>query len=368
MQKCKIMKKIVAILASLNDSRFIKRIGIFREFNLDLDIYGFERNYKSPNEFPKDYLIHKIGDIKNGSNYIRRVIGLFLSLNKVFKRYSSDVIYYATTFDIAFICFICRRKYIYEVSDMVYVTFPKIIKEICRNIDKILVRNSILSFMTSEGFNEYLFGKNNYNNVAYIHNKMSPYFKGKERPIHHFNSEKIRFSFTGLIRYPNTIFRFAKVIGLKFPQYEFHFYGVVEATLTEDFNHLVDTYSNVFYHGPFKNPDDLESIYAKTDIVVCCYDTTTLNERMAEPNKLYESMYFGTPIVVSENIFLADRVRQLECGYVINPFTDDSIEVFVSRLNIEELESMSRKIYNIPTEYLIDETKLVLKEKLLSLL
>lgn len=362
------MKKIVAILASLNHPRFIKRIKVFKNLGVNLDIYGFERDYKSPNEFPEEFAVCKIGYITNGTNYIKRLFLLFTSLNNVFRKYSSDTIFYVTTFDIAFVCFIFRRKFIYEVSDIVYVNFAKYLRGICRFCDRILVRNSLITLMTSEGFNKYLFGDICYDNVVFIHNKMSIYFKNRKRVLHDFNCDKLKFSFIGLIRYPNTIFRFARIIGSKFSHHEFHFYGFLETSLIEEFECIVNNYPNVFYHGSFRNPNDLEQIYLETDIVVCCYDTTAINEQIAEPNKLYESIYFGCPIIVSENTFLAEKVKEYNCGYVINPFTDDSIVNFVNSIRISDLKLKSKIMYNIPKETLLDETTSVLKTKLLNIL
>lgn len=362
------MKKVVAILASLNHPRFIKRINVFKKLGITLDIYGFERDYKSPNEFPQELPVYKIGSIRNGTNYFKRLIVLFSSLREVFHKYSSDTIFYVTTFDIAIVCLIFHRKFIYEVSDMVYVSFPKCLREVCHYCDQRLVRRSLLTLMTSEGFHRYLFGDCYFENIIFIHNKMSLFFKDKERPLHNFNHNSLKFSFIGLIRYPNTIFRFARIIGSRFPQCEFHFYGFVETSLINEFESLVNNYVNVFFHGAFRNPDELEQIYANTDVVVCCYDTTTINEQIAEPNKLYESIYFGCPIVVSENTFLAEKVKCLNCGYIINPLTDSSIEDFVKSISIENLKVMSNIMYNIPKETLLDETEDILREKLLAVL
>ena len=52
-------------------------------------------------------------------------------------------------------------------------------------------------------------------------------------------------------------------------------------------------FPNVKLHGKFKNPSDLSVIYNKIDLNVICYDTTSINVRIAEPNKLYESIFFN---------------------------------------------------------------------------
>ena len=45
------------------------------------------------------------------------------------------------------------------------------------------------------------------------------------------------------------------------------------------------------------------------------YDSTDLNVRLALPNKLYESMYFKKPILVSSNTYLSQVVDQYGIGF-----------------------------------------------------
>lgn len=117
---------------------------------------------------------------------------------------------------------------------------------------------------------------------------------------------------------------------------------------------LSETYSNIQYYGKFKNPEELPQIYKNIDINVACYDTSTQNERIAEPNKLYESLFFSKPLVVSENTFLASRVKEYGCGYVINPFDDQSIIDFVKSLKVADLNEIIYKEYQLNTSSLLD--------------
>lgn len=79
----------------------------------------------------------------------------------------------------------------------------------------------------------------------------------------------------------------------------------IEAESLKDIN-------NIFFHGAFKNPIDLPKIYSKIDFIVATYDTTTLNPQYAEPNKIYEAIFFRTPIIVSYNSYLANKVNKLK--------------------------------------------------------
>lgn len=52
---------------------------------------------------------------------------------------------------------------------------------------------------------------------------MSPYLKNIERRILKKSTDKIVFSYVGAFRYPDTVFRFARVIGEKYPRHQFFF-------------------------------------------------------------------------------------------------------------------------------------------------
>lgn len=190
--------------------------------------------------------------------------------------------------------------------------------------------------MTSEGFRDYLFGNEFPPNIIIQPNKLSSFFRNIKRPEPKVpDITHLRFAFIGAIRYKETVLRFAKIVGQEFPNHQFDFYG--DSYIASDFEKATTDYKNIVYHGAFKNPYDLEDIYSKVDIVVACYETGSLNERIAEPNKLYEASYFCKPIIVSNNSFLQKQVDRQHCGYVIDAYDDEKIKEFISNINIESI-------------------------------
>ena len=98
----------------------------------------------------------------------------------------------------------------------------------------------------------------------------------------------------------------------------------------------------------------MENIYKQVDVVISCYDTSTINERIAEPNKLYEAMFFCKPIVVSPGTFLANQVTNYECGYTLDASCDSTIYKFLDNINIEELNEICAKLFRMGKDQLID--------------
>src|SRR5699024_10255148 len=222
---------------------------------------------------------------------------------------------------------------------------------------------SLITVVTSGGFIKYLMDldeKISQEKLIVIPNKMPSEINKFEREKAFLKpNDSIKFGFVGVLRFRNTVLRFIQIIGEKFPQHSFIFYG--DGGLKEEFLELTHKFSNLKYGGSFKNPDDLGTIYKDFDVHIGCYDSTGVNQRIAEPNKLYESIYFGNPIIASKGTFFGERVKELGAGYLIDATSDENIISFLDSLNIKELNTISENLLNIKTEDLITSHKVLLE-------
>lgn len=348
--------KIVFLLASISQPRCLKRVRSFIDAGFEVEIYGFDRGLYNVNAKLDNHEIVNLGFSKSGSDYFKKLFFARKKIKGVFDKHKNDnVLYYSFSYDISLICNFYKKKYIYEISDLVYGYFTsKSIRDFFVFFDKKLISNSFLTVMTSQGFNDFLFPDKKRDNVLIQPNRIDSYFFDIERTFNLVSVNNLSFSYVGAFRYPNTVFRFAKVIGEKYPNHKFLFFG--DSKLTDQVKYLANKYDNVHYYGQFKNPEDLSSIYSQIDIVVASYDVKTLNERIAEPNKLYESMFFNKPIIVSENTFLEKQVLdKYKCGFSIDASIDENIVSFIDSLDSVSLNNMIEKIDNISSEEIIDD-------------
>src|SRR5690606_18847385 len=154
---------------------------------------------------------------------------------------------------------------------------------------------------------KYFFGTKIPENIIVQPNKLDTKFFQGERPLSKppASIETLRFSFLGAFSSPNTIFRFARGLGQKYQKHPFVSHG--DSQLSKEAEQLSQLFSNVHFLGAFKNPNDLPLIYDGIDVVVSCYDIVDFNERILEPNKLYEALYFQKPIIVSDGTFLSEK-------------------------------------------------------------
>lgn len=338
--------KIYFILNSISDAHSIKRISDFKGHGAEMRVFGFLRNKENPNES-----IGKIiGSFSNDLSYSKRIKIYYEGISKVFKKYKDkDILWYYLGLDVASIATIISpyRKYIYEECDLVHTSINnRFIFNLFERLDKYIIKRSVKTIFTSEGFMDFHYKKNKKNipnNILLVENKLDKSILNHDTEnVKEINVKHLRFAFAGGIRY-YTLLNIADVIAKEFPQHEFHFYGFVSPIFkAEELPHR----NNIFYHGRYKSPHDLPLIYKNTDIIVATYDYKNVNVRYAEPNKLYEAIYFRCPILVSSKTFLAQKVKKLNIGFEVDPYDDRDIISVVHRIG-KELSDRIKSINKI---------------------
>ena len=302
--------QVVFILTSSVNTNSIKRIDEFVSRGYSVKAYGFKRELDVPNK-SKCVDIEICGSYKNDLSYYKRCAIIYKGIRRVLKETDNQSsVYYLIGLDVAmFFRLQSRKPYIFEEADLVHANFTnKLIKNTYERIDKAVIRRSLISAFRSEGFLKYHFGENIPGNVHVISNRLNVGIKDFEvLPKHPVDLNHLKIGYVGFIRY-ESIANFAKVFCSHFPQHEFHFYGTYTSEGEKVMFDGLDSFENCYFHGSFKSPDDLNRIYSQIDLVLSTYDVSSENVRYAEPNKIYEAIYFETPIIVSSGTFLADKV------------------------------------------------------------
>lgn len=354
------MNKIVFFVPQISQPRPLKRINTIYEQGFEIKVYAFDnglyRDNISTASFPFTICDNaskkgKLSSIKHRFKVIRRIL----------KENDANTIFYFFGYKPALTAWLLGcRNYVYEEADVDAVKRKNSLqRKIAVNLDKKLITDSLLTVFTSAGFAQYLLGDTYKEKYIILPNKLNKYFLSINRDdikTPQLNRNHIKFGFIGLIRYPETILRFARVVLERFPQHEFHFFGDVDKWI--EIPSCFESADNVFFHGPFKNPQDLSSIYEQVDINIACYDAvsakTAINVKIAEPNKLYESIFFKTPLVVSAGTYISERVKSLGVGTSIDAHTDENVIHFIEDFDILKFENYSSNTERIPMNELID--------------
>lgn len=160
----------------------------------------------------------------------------------------------------------------------------------------------------------------------------------------------------GKIRF-DSVKSFAEIFCQEYTNAEFHFFGSIGSIKEKEMFAPLNKYTNCIFHGLFKNPADLPQIYSQLDLVLSTYDVAEDNVRYAEPNKIYESIFFETPIIVSEGCFLGDKVKKLNIGFTVNALDKMAVKQLIDSLTPEIVDDKIESIKQIGKEYAINNNE-----------
>lgn len=350
------MKKVIFILSYSNNQNAIKRVAEFQNHGILVEAFGFKRNEYS-NIIAESVLVNEIGRYDNSTTYKQRVPTIYRGIKSVINQYKNeDVLFYLFGLDVAVLFRIqSSRPYIYEEEDLIYTYFRnKILRRVFTILDYHIVKKSVRAVFTSEGFAIFHFGDKWPENVNIIPNKLKNTVLDYPALSRDTDLDHLRIAFVGSFRF-KSVFNFAKVYLESFPNYTFHFFGGATDNENAVLFDSLRKYPNCVFHGRFKNPIDLPSVYAQFDLLLSTYDIEFENVKRAEPNKLYEAIYYDTPIIVSSNCFLGDKVEKMGVGYVVDALNDDEVVSFVKGLTMESINEKKRAINSIEKQYAIDD-------------
>lgn len=355
------MNRIVFVINSISDPHCIKRINEFVSNGFEVSVFAFSRclNVRNIPNFKYDIL----GEYDNDLPYHKRLSILYGGIKRILGIHKCDnVLFYLFGLDVAFIFkLLSTNDYIYEEADMQQFYIKNIfIRSLFDKVDKYIIRNSKLTIFTSEGFAKHHYGDKWPNNIRFIMNKLDrdvlKYPICEKRSVCLCN---LKIGFVGGVRY-DSILCFADVFCRKYIKCEFHVFGIVASKMQQELDRL-SKYSNFYYHGPFRTPGDLPKIYSSIDLILSTYDLSSINVKYAEPNKLYEAIYFETPIIVTKGTYLSDKVSRLNIGYSLDPLDSYSIEQFIDSLSIDDINDKVNKMSSIPKEDVIDDNQCLFK-------
>ena len=351
------MREIIFIVQQLSQPRCIKRITNFIDAGYQVRVFGINNGLYQENLHRANFDVEESMLINKNGRTLTKIVQYFTFIRYALQAAKKENIVYAFGFEVgAVVSLLYRGKFVYEEAD---VSAARVKQPLLRSflvyLDKRIIGRSQLTVFTSEGFQDYLFPqeKKYSHKTLLIKNKLHNSFRYQVRtPSSEVNVSSISFGFVGLIRYSNTILRFAKIVGSRFPEHRFHFWGDSAGNILDDENW--SKYSNVYFHGGFANPRDLAKIYATIDINVACYDPASGNVSIAEPNKLYESMFFGKPLVVTAGTYVHRRVESFGIGFGIDALSDEAITTFIENLTTDAISTCQLNCFEVTADQLVD--------------
>ncbi|KYQ85092.1 hypothetical protein AWW72_06260 [Acinetobacter sp. NRRL B-65365] len=332
------MSSLIFISSALQQPRHQKRIDLLLA-QYDLKVFYFFRDKYLDNYKHYTDNAEKIGEVKDGK-YFSRIYLLFKLFFLLIKSSTKNV--YCTSPDQVLIALLARKKVFFEVGDLYQIDGRNKIYQI---LDYFILPRISGLILTSKYFYSGYFNKFEKflkNKVVIVENKLAPSCKdliAEYRVKNKFSSSKgvFKFGLIGSLAFEKSLLKIKEFM-VNNPQFELHIYG---GGLVSIFNEV----PNCFYHGVFKSPEDLSSIYNNVDINIILYDYDNNNVKLALPNKLYESIAFTKPIICARDVALGEYVVDNHLGVAVDDFNlKDSIEKI-----IDEYETYIESLLNMPS-------------------
>ena len=106
------------------------------------------------------------------------------------------------------------------------------------------------------------------------------------------------------------------VIG-KIQNVQFIIIAKKENILYDEIKELAQAYKNIKFFDPIPTSKVL-SVTLEGHVVVCLFDPTKKLNRIGSPNKLFEAMVTGRPIIVTKGTHAGDIVEREQCGVSVD--------------------------------------------------
>lgn len=106
---------------------------------------------------------------------------------------------------------------------------------------------------------------------------------------------------------------------------------------------------NVKYFGRVEYFDGLRIMY-NSDVIYAMYCKRIKNHIFAAPNKYYESLMLGKPLITTAGIIVADKVNKYDTGYAIEEEYSDLVKL-IDSIDINDARQKGERAKKIWDEY-----------------
>lgn len=261
---------------------------------------------------------------------------------------------HVVNFDTAKPAFKAARKFgkktVYDIFDYYADSYnaPGIVKSCIRNLENNYISKADMTIICSEERKHQISGsapkklivvENTPENIAVRDDfELDP----KSDP------DKPKVVYAGMLVFDRFLKETAKVM-MQRNDIEWHVagYGVLRPFIEE----CAAEHDNIFYYGPLPY-DDILALEKKCDIMTALQNPSVPNNRYSAPNKFYEALFLGKPVIMGKNGTLYNEIRVHGIGDVIEVIdVDVQTEIFNSMDRVllmrDRWESMSASARNL---------------------
>ncbi|OLS02625.1 glycosyltransferase family 4 protein [Tissierella creatinophila] len=312
----------------LTRSRYSKEKGVFK------------REYSQENELIDNYEINIKAQTGRGLSNIFQLLNYqFVVLKWLLKNKDKFDIIHAFDLDAGLMVYLfskySKKKYIYHIADF-YIDSrginSNLLRKLVRKLEYSVINNAQTTIICTEKRREQIAGSKP-KDLLVLHNTPSK----KEILESSFKNDKITFTYVGGL----TRNRFIEdIIDIFKENKNFQLRLAGMGNVDQYAKEMSLENDNIEYYGMIDYEEALK-LYAKTDVMFAIYDPKVPNYRYSAPNKVYEAMMYGKPIIVAQNTGVDNIVLDEKMGFSI-PYSKDGFKEILK--SIEKDPSVLEKM------------------------
>jgi len=244
------------------------------------------------------------------------------------------------------------KKIVYDIFDYYSDSYnaPKAVKSVIRNLENKCISGADLTIICSEERKHQISGSNPKKLIIVENTPEDIEVRDDFELASESDPSKPKVVYAGMLVFDRFLKETASVM-MSRTDIEWHVagYGVLRPYIEK----CAQSHDNIFYYGPLPY-DDILALEKKCDIMTALQDPSVPNNRYSAPNKFYEALLLGKPIIMGKNGTLYKQIRIHGIGDVIEvidvdvktEISNSFDKVLLMRDNWESMGRTARKLYD----------------------
>jgi len=338
------------------DSRVEKEAWSLKEAGYDVHILAWDRDtdvYET-NEYinianvsiPITRLGHK-ATFGEGLKNLKSYLAFQFHVRKWLKKHDFNIVH-ACDFDTAFfsqsIVHRKKEKFIFDIFDFLYGEPHNFMQKCVKKAQINIINRANATIICTEERKKQIFGSNP-KELAVVHNTPAA-VQVSDTDFKIDVTDKVKIAYVGILQDYRLLKEVAEVI-TKSKNLELHIGGF--GKYKSYFFQLSEKFDNIKFYGRL-NYDQTLALEKACDVMLAIYDPSIENHRFAAPNKFYESLMLGKPVVMVKGTGMSQVVEENNIGVLIDYSEIGFLEGINKLINEKHLwptmEQKMKKLYN----------------------
>lgn len=293
----------------------------------EYDIVFWDRFSNAPMEKREnEFIFHRVCSL--GGNRLKKIYPFYLfrkNIKRLIEKGNYDKIIILNTMPGFLLHNILLKKYpdryILDIRDYTYEKYAFYLRIVQR-----LMSKSFFTTISSRGFKKFLGD----NSKLVINHNLSNIENAVDAPTLSKDNNNIVIGFVGAVRYFNANVALIKSVQTS-QNIQLTYIGRQNSDCPLEAYCDENNFKNVSFAGAFSN-EDKPKLYENIDMINSVYGNESLDVITLLPNRLYDSLLFKKPLIVTEGTYLAEIVAKNNIGLVLESSKTYTIESYQEKI------------------------------------